>query len=56
MICKGCNQPLPPDVSECPNCGRLVGVTMKARNMKCPECGMMNGPERSTCWNCGYKL
>lgn len=56
MICNGCNQPLPSGVSECPNCGRLVGVTMKARNMKCPECGMMNGPERSTCWNCGYKL
>jgi uncharacterized OB-fold protein len=52
MICKGCNEPLPPGVSECPNCGRLVVEAMLARNWKCPECGRMNGPERSTCWYC----
>jgi predicted amidophosphoribosyltransferase len=52
MICDGCNEPLPPGVSECPNCGRPVGEVMLARNWKCPECGRMNGPERSTCWYC----
>lgn len=53
MKCNGCNEVIPDNSKTCPNCGREQNIFLGARNWICPKCKKMNGPERSSCWNCG---
>jgi len=53
MKCKGCNEEIPKGAKVCSKCGRDQDIFLGARNWTCPNCGKTNGPELSSCWNCG---